>query len=101
MALTERDSVSDAHPGLVKAVGVVLPVLILPGLLELVPQPLYPVVVTGSHLTAAGGETEGQRDREVRRQDQLLLCEAILAQKQHLATLLKLTCCYSCFLIFE
>lgn len=25
----------------------------LPGLLELVPQPLYPVMVAGSHLTAA------------------------------------------------
>lgn len=49
---------SDTHPGLVEAVGVpiVLDVILLPGLLELVPQPLYPIVVTGSHLTA-GRET--------------------------------------------
>lgn len=45
---------SNAHPGLAEAVGVpmVVEVLLLPGLLELVPQPLYPVMVTGGHLTA-------------------------------------------------
>lgn len=57
---------SHTHPGLVEAVGVpvILEVLLLLGLLELVPQPLYPVVVTGSHLTAGrerdrGGEIVG------------------------------------------
>ena len=38
----------------------VLDVLLLLGLLELMPQPLYPVVVTGSHLTA-GRQREKER----------------------------------------
>lgn len=44
----------NTHPWLVEAVGVsmVLEVLLLLGLLELVPQPLYPVVITGGHLPA-------------------------------------------------
>lgn len=43
---------SDTHPWLAEAVGVslVLQVLLLLGLLELVSQPLYPVVVAGGHL---------------------------------------------------
>lgn len=44
------------HPRLLEAVGVslLLLVLLLLGLLELVPQHLYPVVVTGDHLPAGG-----------------------------------------------
>lgn len=59
VALMEHSFVSDTHPGLVKTVCVlmVLAVLLLLGLLELMPQPLYPVVVTGSHLIA-GEERE-------------------------------------------
>lgn len=43
------------HPRLVEAKGVamVLQVLLLPGLLELLPQPPYPVMVTGGNLPAA------------------------------------------------
>ena len=39
--------VSDTHPGLLEAVGAspVVRVVVSPGLLELVSQPLYPVVV--------------------------------------------------------
>lgn len=45
---------SNTHPGLAEAeaVSMVLQVLLLLGLLELVPQPLYPVVVTWGHLSA-------------------------------------------------
>lgn len=43
---------SNTHPWLVEAIdmSMVLEVLFLPGLQELMPQPLYPVVVTGGHL---------------------------------------------------
>lgn len=43
---------SNTHPWLVEAIdmSLVLEVLFLPGLQELVPQPLYPVMVTGGHL---------------------------------------------------
>lgn len=49
----------DTHPGLTEAVGVrvVVRVVLLLRLLELVPQLLYPVVVTGTHLTAGREKT--------------------------------------------
>lgn len=57
LCATLMDFLLDTHPGLVEAIGVpmVLDVLLLLCLLELVPQPLYPVMVTGSHLTAERG----------------------------------------------
>lgn len=50
--------ISDTHPGLLKAVGPPAVVRILwdgLGLLELLPQPLYPVVVAGGQSAAVDG----------------------------------------------
>lgn len=58
--MTERPAPkSHTHPRLLEAVGVslLLLVLLLFGLLELVPQLLYPVMVTGDHLPAAEGSS--------------------------------------------
>lgn len=53
------------HPWLVEAKGVlmVLQVLLLPGLLELLPQPPYPVMVTGGNLPAATEQNKSARPR--------------------------------------
>lgn len=53
------------HPRLVEAKGVsmVLQVLLLPGLLELLPQPPYPVMVTGGNLPAATERNKSARPR--------------------------------------
>lgn len=53
----------NTHPGLVEAVGVpvVVHIVLVPGMLELVPQPHYPVVITGSHLAAVRGGKEDVR----------------------------------------
>lgn len=60
--LLERNAYPKTHPGLVEDLGapVVPYVILLPGLLELAPQYLYPVVVTGSHVTA--GSKRGAKE---------------------------------------
>lgn len=55
----------NTHPWLVEAVGVsmVLEVLLLPGLLELMPQPLYPVMVTVGHPPVGAEKNRGKKKK--------------------------------------
>lgn len=73
---TGAQLLSKTHPWLVEAKGVpmVLQVLLLPGLLELLPQPPYPVMVTGGELPAATERKKSERGWGTRANSQKSSC---------------------------
>lgn len=67
-AVPSRRAASDTHPGLLEAVGPSAIVRVVRdglGLLELLPQLLYPVVVTGSQSATGNRQNREERDKLV------------------------------------